>query len=334
MTAVEAQIRASSSSVRMKESASAPAPPYSSGTIIPRIPISARPATTSLGNRSCRSRSTTPGAIRVSANSRTASRIRVWSSVRSKFMGSAPDRPARKAEVRRGPVPCGAGSGGGRARPPAFQAPPSRPRPAPPGRRAPSRLTGRAGGGPGRNGGDLPAFLPLRLLRLGNRPLGGPLRHSRRRGLAPSFASSSFAAASAASLLAARRGCVHPAVLEVAERHDDLGTRRLRTQELDDPRAQRCQGIPRQRGDALRVEEHHPRQAYTARPPAGRLEHHYEEVALVVERVFSEGELRQALAADGLEKLEVLLASLERLLHRDHPVPEHACLWHGSYSER
>src|ERR1700693_1594894 len=217
MTAVEAQIRASSSSVRMKESASAPAPPYSSGTIIPRIPISARPATTSLGNRSCRSRSTTPGAIRVSANSRTASRIRVWSSVRSKFMGSAPDRPARKAEVRRGPVPCGAGSGGGGAPPRGLQAPPAR---------------------------------------------------------------------------GARRGGVHHAVLEVAERHDDLGTRRLRTQELDDPRAQRCQGIPRQRRDALRGEEPHPRPAYTARPPAGRLEHHYEEVALVVERVFSEGELR------------------------------------------
>ena len=102
MTAVEAQTRASSSSARMKERASAPAPPYSSGTIMPRMPSSARPARTSRGKRSSRSRSATPGAISVSAESRTASRIRACSSVNSKFMASAPDRGSRR---RRRPRP-------------------------------------------------------------------------------------------------------------------------------------------------------------------------------------------------------------------------------------
>ena len=47
-----------------------------------------------------------------------------------------------------------------------------------------------------------------------------------------------------------------------------------------------------------------------------------------LEHVIPEGETGQRLAANVLEQREVLLASLERLFHRDHAVPEHACLAH------
>ena len=124
MTAVDAQTRASSSTARMYESASRPAPPYSSGTIIPRIPISPSFGRSSRGNLSSLSLSATPGATSPSANSRTASRMRAWSSESSKFMGwmsgaradfhprssSAPPPPERlRRPSRAGPRFPGAG---------------------------------------------------------------------------------------------------------------------------------------------------------------------------------------------------------------------------------
>jgi hypothetical protein len=114
----------------------------------------------------------------------------------------------------------------------------------------------------------------------------------------------------------------------VPERHDDLRARRVRADELDDLAPQRRLGISGDRRDALGVIQHHPRPAHAPNPAVGRLEDHHEEVALVVEGVFPKREFRNRLAADGLQELEVLLAPLERLLHRDHPVPEHSGLWH------
>jgi len=49
---------------------------------------------------------------------------------------------------------------------------------------------------------------------------------------------------------------------------------------------------------------------------------------MVIECVLAVLELGKRLAADGFQHLEILLSSLERLLHRDHAVPEHASLWH------
>ena len=48
----------------------------------------------------------------------------------------------------------------------------------------------------------------------------------------------------------------------------------------------------------------------------------------MVEDVPGVREVRDRLDAERLEQLEVLLAALERLLHRDHAVPEHAGLSH------
>src|SRR6266536_114560 len=107
MTAVEAHTRASSSTARMYESASSPAPPYSSGTIIPRIPISPSFRTMFPGKRSSLSLLATPGAISFSAKSRTASRMRCWSAESWKFMG-----PAAAAAVLRLPDSDRGGGGG------------------------------------------------------------------------------------------------------------------------------------------------------------------------------------------------------------------------------
>jgi hypothetical protein len=114
----------------------------------------------------------------------------------------------------------------------------------------------------------------------------------------------------------------------MAEGHDDLRPCRVRAEELDDPGPQRGEGIARQRRDALRVVKRHPRPAHSPGPPVRRFENHYEEVSLVIEGVFPERELRQRLAADGFQELEVLLSPLESLFHRDHPVPEHSGLGH------
>jgi hypothetical protein len=120
----------------------------------------------------------------------------------------------------------------------------------------------------------------------------------------------------------------------VPERHDDLRARRVRAHELDDLAPQRRLGVSGDRWYALGVVEHHPRPAHAPNPPVRSLEDHHEEVALVVKRVLPKREFRNRLAADSLQELEVLLAPLERLLHRDHPVPKHACLWHMRVSRQ
>jgi hypothetical protein len=114
----------------------------------------------------------------------------------------------------------------------------------------------------------------------------------------------------------------------MAEGDQDLGAGSLLAQEPHDLRPQNRRGIRRERRNALRVEEDHAGPADAAARSIRRVELHDEEVALVLEHVLPEGETRQRLAANVLQQREVLLASLERLFHRDHAVPEHACLAH------
>ena len=78
-------MRVSSSTAIAYESVSAPAPPYSSGIVIPISPSSASSSTRSYGKRCSRSSSCRDGATRSRANSRTVSRTSCCSSVRSKF---------------------------------------------------------------------------------------------------------------------------------------------------------------------------------------------------------------------------------------------------------
>ena len=49
----------------------------------------------------------------------------------------------------------------------------------------------------------------------------------------------------------------------------------------------------------------------------------------MIEGMLGVREVRHRLEAELLEEGEVFLASLERLLHRDHAVPEHSGLGHG-----
>src|SRR5512141_846873 len=296
ITAVEAQTRASSSTARMYERASSPEPPYSSGTIIPRIPISPSLPTISRGNVSFRSRSATPGAISCSANSRTALRMRAWSSEISKFM-----RSGRAGRFR---LPSrGRGGGGGRRA----------------GRR---RGRGRLGGrerGLRRTGRRLPS-------RRGCSPRSASRLVGRRRGPGPPL--SSAPAPAPPALLTTRFGRVHPPLLEVSERDDDLRTVRPRSQVLDDPAPEVARRISGEHRDPLRIEKDHarPRDALLAAVCRGEV--HHEEVPLVVEKVRDVLELRRRFDADRLQEVEILLAPLERLLHRDDPVTKHACLRH------
>jgi hypothetical protein len=114
----------------------------------------------------------------------------------------------------------------------------------------------------------------------------------------------------------------------VPERHDDLGLRGAHPEELDDLAPQHRRGIAGERRDPLGVEEDHPRPGDLFRAAVGAAQIHHEEVALVVEGVLRVLPAGQRLAAELLEESEMLLASLERLLHRDHPVPEHSSLGH------
>jgi hypothetical protein len=115
----------------------------------------------------------------------------------------------------------------------------------------------------------------------------------------------------------------------VAERHDDLGPPRLVPQKPHDPAPEVRRRVGDDRRNALGVEEDHPRPADRLSPPVGCLEDHHEEIPLVVERVLLVAEIGQRLEAEGLEQLEVLLSPFEGLLHRDHPVAEHARLGHA-----
>jgi hypothetical protein len=114
----------------------------------------------------------------------------------------------------------------------------------------------------------------------------------------------------------------------VTERDDDLRPGGVGSKEVDDSCAQPGRRISGQRGDALGIEEHHPGPADALSAALRHGEVHDEEVSLVVEGVLEELEIRQPLAAEVPQQREVLLSPFERLFHRDHPVPEHACLAH------
>jgi hypothetical protein len=140
--------------------------------------------------------------------------------------------------------------------------------------------------------------------------------------------SPSTAAPTAAPPFPARFGRVDPSVFEVAEGHDDLGLRAAGAQEFDDLRAQRRGRVAGQGRDALGIEQDHAGPADARDRTPGRGELHDEEIALVIQRVLAELELRERLAAQILQHGEVLFSALEGLLHRDHAVSEHACLRH------
>jgi hypothetical protein len=114
----------------------------------------------------------------------------------------------------------------------------------------------------------------------------------------------------------------------VAEGHDDLGPVRPGAQVLDDAVPQAAGGVAAQDRDPLRVEENHPGPADQAAAAVTGGELHHEQISLVVERVGDVVEVRQRFPAQRLQELKVLLAPFEGLLHRDHTVPEHSCLWH------
>ena len=114
------------------------------------------------------------------------------------------------------------------------------------------------------------------------------------------------------------------------------GRARVRAQELDDLGPQRRRaGLPVDRWYALGVEEHHPRPADLRRiRPSGASR-------IITKRSRSWSSVCSRNANSGIasrqiafEELQVLLAPLERLLHRDHAVPEHACLWHMRVSRQ
>jgi hypothetical protein len=114
----------------------------------------------------------------------------------------------------------------------------------------------------------------------------------------------------------------------VTEGDDDLRPGRPLPQELDDLSAKNARRIGCHRGHPFRIEEHHSRPADLLAPAVGRFEQHHEEVALVIERVLAITEVGEGLETEGLQEIEMLLSSLEGLLHRDHAVSEHSRLGH------
>jgi hypothetical protein len=114
----------------------------------------------------------------------------------------------------------------------------------------------------------------------------------------------------------------------VPERHNGLGSAGAGAKILDDPLAQPSGGIAGQDRNSLGVEENHAGPPDPAQAAVARDELHDEEIALVVERVRDVFEIRKRFPAKRLQELQVLLAPLEGLFHRDHAVPEHACLRH------
>ena len=84
VTPTPASPRDSSSSTRMYERKSAPAPPYSSGTHVPMSPSSASCANTSRGKRCSRSQAAAFGSISCRANSRASAWISFCSGLSSK----------------------------------------------------------------------------------------------------------------------------------------------------------------------------------------------------------------------------------------------------------
>jgi hypothetical protein len=118
----------------------------------------------------------------------------------------------------------------------------------------------------------------------------------------------------------------------VPEGHDDLRPAGSSAKVLDDPLAQAAGGVAREDRDALGVEEDHAGPADPTGAAVARGELHHEKVSLVVERMPGVFEIRKRFAAQRLQELQMLLAPLEGLFHRDHAVPEHACLRHVELS--
>jgi hypothetical protein len=118
----------------------------------------------------------------------------------------------------------------------------------------------------------------------------------------------------------------------VPESHDDLGPAGAGAKVLDDPLAQAAGGVAGEDRNPLGVEENHSGPADPTGAAVARRELHHEKVSLVVERMCDVFEIRKRFPAQSLQQLEVLLAPLEGLFHRDHAVPEHACLRHVAFS--
>ena len=148
--------------------------------------------------------------------------------------------------------------------------------------------------------------------------------------LASPSSAASAAPAAASAAFAPRLGRVDPALLEVAERHDDLGPRRVRPQELDDlSRAEPAAGSPVSvgiRSASKRTIRVHA--IFLAEPSGPR--------SSMTKRSRSWSRACSAYSNPGsasrqssLQQGEVLLSPFERLFHRDHPVPEHSRLAHG-----
>jgi hypothetical protein len=114
----------------------------------------------------------------------------------------------------------------------------------------------------------------------------------------------------------------------VTEGHDDLGAIAAFSQEGDELLPKRRFRIRDDRGDSLRVEEHHARPAHRLATAVRGHEVHHEEIPLVFEGVLAVLELRERLAAEALEQLQMLFSPFERLLERDDAVAEHSGLGH------
>jgi len=140
------------------------------------------------------------------------------------------------------------------------------------------------------------------------------------------------AASTSASFLATRLGRVDPTLFEVSKRHDDLGAAGSLAEIFADLADERRVRIFNRRRKTLRVKKHHARPADRASAPVARHEDHHEQVSFMVQVVLPILEIRKRLFADRFQEFEMLLSPFEGLFHRDHPVPEHACLWHQSFS--
>ncbi len=88
VTPTPASPRESSSSTRMYERKSAPAPPYSSGTQTPIRPSAPSFEKSSAGNRCSRSQAAASGTISASATSRASAWISRWSSLSEKSIAA------------------------------------------------------------------------------------------------------------------------------------------------------------------------------------------------------------------------------------------------------
>jgi hypothetical protein len=111
--------------------------------------------------------------------------------------------------------------------------------------------------------------------------------------------------------------------------HDDLGAAGSLAEKAGDLGDERRAWILDRRRKTLRVEKHHTRPADRPAPAIGRRQDHHEEISFVIEEVLLILEFGQRLLADGFQEIQMFLASLQGLFHRDHAVSKHAGLRHG-----